>query len=106
MSSIPDKDELLRRIKALEKENRELRAGVKELSVRAYEDKYGGHPIVTFRVGKKAFSLGLRKASIVLAASDYLTRFLEKHGFRPEIDLIWSESKPEPLAEPEEDLSI
>lgn len=78
-----DEDDLKKRIEALEKENRALRDAVSNPAKRnvivVSEGSYQGHPTITFEAGGRPFTLGLRKASVVLYCAEHVKRFVSRH---------------------------
>ncbi len=76
-------DELRRRIEELEQENRTLREAVNRPGKRnvivVSEGSYQGHPTITFEAGGRPFTLGLRKASVVLYCAEHVKRFISRH---------------------------
>lgn len=78
-----EEDDLKKKIEALEKENRALRDAVTNPSKRnviiVSEGSYQGHPTITFEAGGRPFTLGLRKASVVLYCREHVQRFVSRH---------------------------
>lgn len=85
-----DKDEILRRLEGLEKENQRLErelekarrgqtAATKPNHVTVYESECQGHPVLKFSFGKRFFSMGLRRLAAVLAAKDLIIDFVKRH---------------------------
>lgn len=76
-------DDLKKRIEALEKENRALRDVVSNPAKRnvivVSEGSYQGHPTITFEAGGRPFTLGLRKASVVLYCAEHVRRFVARN---------------------------
>lgn len=81
--AMKDEDELRKKIEALENENRALRNAVsrpgKQNVIVVSEGSYQGHPTITFEAGGRPFTLGLRKASVVLYCAEHVKRFIGKH---------------------------
>jgi hypothetical protein len=75
--------DVLRRLDELEKENLRLRqlvgpsAGPKKTET--YIASFKGHPTITFTGAFRPFTLGLRKASVVLEKIDDLKHFFENN---------------------------
>lgn len=73
-------DDILRRLDELERENQKLRkmvggaAGPKKTET--YVSMFKGRPVITFTGGFRPFTLGIRKASVVLEKLDDLKHFL------------------------------
>jgi len=78
-----DEDDLKRKIEELERENRALRSAVagtgKRNVIVVSEGSYQGHPTITFEVSGRPFTLGLRKASVVLYCSELVEIFVKRH---------------------------
>jgi hypothetical protein len=85
-----DKDDILRRLERVERENQRLKqelakAGksksgtTKPDHVTVYESEYQGHPVIKFSIGKRFFSMGLRRLAAVLAAKDLIVDFVKRH---------------------------
>ena len=76
-------DELKKKIEALEQENRALRDAVSHPGRRnvivVSEGSYQGHPTITFEAGGRPFTLGLRKAAVVLFCSERIKEFVSRH---------------------------
>ncbi|MGC1453049.1 MAG: hypothetical protein WA830_23710 [Candidatus Sulfotelmatobacter sp.] len=76
--------DLQQRIEALERENRALRdAGArpgKENVIVVTEGTFKGHPTITLEVGGRPFTLGVRKAAVVLRCVDEVRRFVSRHN--------------------------
>ena len=76
-------DDLKMKIEALEQENRALRDAVsnpeKRKVILVSEGSYQGHPTITFEAGGRPFTLGLRKAAVVLFCSEHVKGFLSRH---------------------------
>lgn len=79
-----DEDELRKKIEALENENRALRNAVSRPGKRnvivVTEGIYQGHPTISFEAGGRPFTLGLRKASVVLYCADLVKKFIGRHN--------------------------
>lgn len=78
-----DEDELKKRIEALENENRTLRDAVSSTGKRnvivVSEGSYQGHPTMTFDAGGRPFTMGLRKAAVMLHCVEHVKRFVNRH---------------------------
>jgi len=85
-----EKDEILRRLEALEKENHRLQrelvnAGKSQSGqsapnkVMVYESEYQGHPVLKFSIGRRIFAMGLRRLAAVLSAKDLIVDFIKRH---------------------------
>lgn len=76
-------DELRRRLKQLEEENRALREGKpfrRSDTVTTRIAMYKNHPVITLEGSSRPFSLGIRKASAIVEKIDDLVAFVEKYG--------------------------
>ena len=78
-------DDLKKRLESLERENKELknaigRGAAPNKTIRCTVGEYMGHPTITFETGGRPFSLGLRKAAIVLRCIEYVKRFVTQHN--------------------------
>lgn len=77
-------EELRKRIDALEQENRALREAAirpgKRNVIAVSEGTYQGHPTITFEAGGRPFTLGLRKAAVLLCCTEQVKRFVRKHN--------------------------
>lgn len=78
-----DEDELRKRIEALEQENQALREAASRPGKRNIivltEGSYQGHPTINFDGAGRPFTLGLRKAAVVLYCADHVKRFVNRH---------------------------
>jgi len=79
--SIPD---IQRRIEALEKENQRLKDIVagglpKPKEITTHVDMFKGHPVITFSGPFRPFTIGLRKASVILLKIDAVKHFVENN---------------------------
>jgi hypothetical protein len=76
-------DDLRKRIEALENENRALRNAASRPAnknvIVVTEGSYQGHPTISFEAGGRPFTLGLRKASIVLHCKEQIDDFVKRH---------------------------
>ena len=85
-----DTDEILRQLRRVEQENQRLKQELEKAGkprtgspkpdhVTVYESEYQGHPVVKFAIGKRFFSMGLRRLAAVLAAKDLVVDFVKRH---------------------------
>lgn len=78
-----DEDELKKKIESLEQENRTLRDVVSRPGKRnvivVSEGSYQGHPTITFDAGGRPFTMGLRKAAVMLHCVENVKRFVSRH---------------------------
>lgn len=78
-----NEQDILKRLKELEKENQNLRKAVegaaKPKETTTHVGMYKGHPIITFEGNFRPFSLGVRKASIVLERVADLEHFVKNN---------------------------
>lgn len=78
-----DPEALRKKIEELERENQSLREAArnpgKHNVIVITEGTYQGHPTITFEAGGRPFTLGLRKASVVLYCTEYVKRFVSRH---------------------------
>lgn len=78
-----DENDLKKKIEELERENRALRDAVSNPAKRnviiVSEGSYQGHPTITFEAGGRPFTLGLRKASVVLYCAEHVKNFVNRH---------------------------
>jgi phosphoenolpyruvate synthase/pyruvate phosphate dikinase len=76
-------DDLRKRIEALERENKTLREApgrpTKANAIVVTEGTYKGHPTITFEVTGRPFTLGVRKAAVVLYCVDHVRSFVSRH---------------------------
>ena len=76
-------DDLKKRIEALEQENKALRETTsrpgKTNTIIVTEGSFKGHPTITFEAGGRPFTLGVRKAAVVLHCVDVVRRFVNRH---------------------------
>jgi hypothetical protein len=76
-------DDILARLNALEEENRRLRAQAAGTSqpkeTTTHVTMWKGHPVIRFEGAFKPFSLGLKKASIVLEKLDDVRFFVQNN---------------------------
>lgn len=79
-----DEDDLKKNIEALERENRALRDAVSNPAKRnviiVSEGSYQGHPTITFEAAGRPFTLGLRKAAVVLYYTEQVKQFVSRHA--------------------------
>jgi hypothetical protein len=77
-------DDLRKKIEALEQENKTLREATtrrgKADAVVITEGSFKGHPTITFEAGGRPFTLGVRKAAVVLRCVDEVRRFVSRHN--------------------------
>ena len=79
--SMNDQD-ILRRLKDLERENARLKNIVSGSPVKetiTHVSMYKGHPVITFSGAFRPFTLGVRKASIVLEKLAEVKHFVENN---------------------------
>ena len=81
-----ENDEILRRLKALEEENlrlkKQLQTTETPIEVKpttTHVTLWKGHPVIRFEGPFRPFSLGLRKASVVLEKIDDVRFFVENN---------------------------
>jgi hypothetical protein len=78
-----EEDDLRKKVEELERENRALRDAMGRSGRRnviiVSEGNYQGHPTITFEAGGRPFTLGLRKASVVLYCTEHVKRFVSRH---------------------------
>lgn len=85
---MPDPNDLVQRIEALEAENMRLRQlhGLKDPNAKkpttSHITMYKGHPVIQFEGAFRPFALGLKKASIVLEKIDDVRFFVENNKAR------------------------
>ena len=85
LTTMKDEEELKKKIEALENENRALRDAVSRPLGRrnvivVTEGSYQGHPTISFEASNgRPFTLGLRKAAIVLHCAEQVKRFVAEH---------------------------
>jgi hypothetical protein len=76
-------DDILRRLEELEKENLRLRkfvgSGAGEKKTETVVSLFKGHPVITFTGPFRPFTLGIRKASIVLEKLEDVKHFVENN---------------------------
>lgn len=76
-------EELREQMEALRLENQALRNAVNRPGKRnviiVSEGSYQGHPTITFEAGGRPFTLGLRKAAVMLYCVEYVKRFVVRH---------------------------
>ena len=81
--AMKDEDELKKKIESLEQENRTLRDVVSRPGKRnvivVSEGSYQGHPTITFDAGGRPFTMGLRKAAVMLHCAENVKRFVSRH---------------------------
>lgn len=82
MTTDIDTQEILKRLKALEDENRRLKekTATKSVPLTVTEDNYKGHPVLTFKGPFRQFSVGLRKLRIIEETWPQVKEFLHKHS--------------------------
>ncbi len=91
-----DTTEVLRRLKELEEENARLKSiandsGAKPLTVK--EGDYKGHPVLTFEVPCRPFSLGLSKLTIIKQAWPQIDLFLSRHAKKSKAEMFCDDDK-------------
>jgi hypothetical protein len=74
------KEQLLKRLQQLERENARLRKKTGDQTTTTREDEYKGHPVLNFDGPFRSFSLGLKKLRAVIACEDEVKAFLDKHA--------------------------
>lgn len=80
-----NESEILRRLRELEQENLRLRRSIQESRGTApketttYVSMYKGHPVITFSGGFRPFTLGVKKASIVLEKLEEVRHFVDNN---------------------------
>jgi len=77
-------DELKKRLEALERENRALKDAMSRGSQSAKTifysiGDYKGHPTISFEGACRPFSLGLKKAAVVLVCAEQIREFVVAH---------------------------
>lgn len=76
-------DDILNRLNALEAENRKLREQLSgkppEKEITTHVSMWKGHPVIRFEGNFRPFSLGLKKASIVLEKLDDVKFFVDNN---------------------------
>lgn len=73
---------ILRRIQDLERENERLKKIVSGSPVKettTHVSMYKGHPVITFSGAFRPFTIGLRKASILLEKLDDVKHFVDNN---------------------------
>jgi predicted Ser/Thr protein kinase len=77
---MPQDEELKKRVEALERENRELKKaagrGTPPKTIRYSIGDFKGHPTITFEIGGRHLTLGLRKAAVVLRCIEHIRTFV------------------------------
>ena len=78
-------EDIKKRLEALERENRSLREAIahgasSNKTIRCTVGEYMGHPTIKFETGGRPFSLGLRKAAIVLRCIEYVKKVVTQHN--------------------------
>ena len=79
-----DTESILRRLEELERENQKLKAKIADNEPQPKEttshvSMFKGHPIITFSGPFRPFSIGLKKASVILEKIDDVRYFVENN---------------------------
>ena len=85
---MPSEDDLRNQLEKLRQENLKLKDQLQEKStfnttkkvIRYSYGSYKGHPVITFEGPGRPFSIGLKKASVILACKNVLESFVHKHS--------------------------
>ncbi|MCC1498182.1 hypothetical protein [Alcanivorax sp. 1008] len=90
MSTNQDDKDILKRLKALEEENKRLRAAQNNEGAKLIvtEGDYKGYPILTFEGSVRRFTLGLTKLKALKEAWPKVEDFLRRHSNGEEDDDI------------------
>lgn len=77
-------DDLKKRLEVLERENRALKEAVsrgaqKDKTIYCTLGEYKGHPTISFEGAGRPFSIGVKKAAVVLAATEHVRAFVSTH---------------------------
>jgi hypothetical protein len=80
--------ELRTQLEELRQENRKLKVQLQEKTllntslktIRYTIGSYKGHPVITFEGIGRPFSIGLKKASVLLACHNEIARFVDQHN--------------------------
>jgi len=74
--------EILRRLKDLERENARLKkivSGNPVKEITTHVSMYKGHPVITFSGPFRPFTIGIRKASLLLERLDDVKHFVDNN---------------------------
>ena len=74
------KEELEKRVKELEEQNRRLREGGSPNQIRVTEQEYNGFPTLLFEGKFRSFTLGIAKLSRLKCVWPRVENFLSKHS--------------------------
>ena len=74
-------EDLRKRLEALERENKELKKAAgrgtpQNRTIRYSIGDFKGHPTITFEIGGRHLTLGLRKAAVVLRCMEHIRTFV------------------------------